>query len=391
LSKKVLSILITIWILVVNPVLAHPGNTDSSGGHTCRTNCEQWGLNYGEYHYHDTLPDTSESDYRDGYDRGYEFAYSYTSQCEEEYEWWWEGPQAFGDGYEQGISDGHQEGLLVCFEDSFDEGREQGYSDYINNNEYNEEPDSPFDISSYGKGYAEGWAQAENEDVSEEKESIEAVSYSNNSSTDPIQDESVKEELSSIDEEEMFEDGYSEGYEAATEDYIYDDYERDLNKQELEVYRKGYFSGFIEGGGGTLGQKIYYHFFQKYLFATISIGVTVITGLIWLLVSKRKSRQETNFSSETNKMGEGGMGWLISGIAIISIIAIIINVYTGKSESVNEEHDVNPYSYTSSDHDCDDFPTQKEAQLFFEANGGPEEDPHDLDHDGDGMACDWNP
>jgi endonuclease YncB( thermonuclease family) len=31
---------------------AHPGRTDSSGGHTCRTNCESWGLGYGEYHYH---------------------------------------------------------------------------------------------------------------------------------------------------------------------------------------------------------------------------------------------------------------------------------------------------------------------------------------------------
>lgn len=31
---------------------AHPGRTDSNGGHTCRTNCEKWGLQYGEYHYH---------------------------------------------------------------------------------------------------------------------------------------------------------------------------------------------------------------------------------------------------------------------------------------------------------------------------------------------------
>jgi hypothetical protein len=31
---------------------AHPGRTDSKGGHTCRTNCEQYGLDYGEYHYH---------------------------------------------------------------------------------------------------------------------------------------------------------------------------------------------------------------------------------------------------------------------------------------------------------------------------------------------------
>ncbi|MEK4010182.1 YHYH domain-containing protein [Peribacillus sp. FSL M8-0224] len=31
---------------------AHPGRTDSSGGHTCRTNCASWGLETGEYHTH---------------------------------------------------------------------------------------------------------------------------------------------------------------------------------------------------------------------------------------------------------------------------------------------------------------------------------------------------
>ncbi|MEH7503311.1 excalibur calcium-binding domain-containing protein [Neobacillus drentensis] len=50
----------------------------------------------------------------------------------------------------------------------------------------------------------------------------------------------------------------------------------------------------------------------------------------------------------------------------------------------------NPYTATDIDHDCPDFETQEDAQLFFEANGGPEEDPHDLDRDNDGMACDWN-
>ncbi len=33
-------------------VFAHPGNTDSSGCHTCHTNCLDWGLSYGEYHCH---------------------------------------------------------------------------------------------------------------------------------------------------------------------------------------------------------------------------------------------------------------------------------------------------------------------------------------------------
>jgi len=31
---------------------AHPGRTDSVGCHTCRTNCPNWGLSYGEYHCH---------------------------------------------------------------------------------------------------------------------------------------------------------------------------------------------------------------------------------------------------------------------------------------------------------------------------------------------------
>ncbi len=43
------------------------------------------------------------------------------------------------------------------------------------------------------------------------------------------------------------------------------------------------------------------------------------------------------------------------------------------------------------DHDCADFATQREAQEFFEAAGGPEVDPHGLDGDGDGRACESLP
>lgn len=31
---------------------AHPGRTDANGGHHCWTNCAKWGLEYGQYHYH---------------------------------------------------------------------------------------------------------------------------------------------------------------------------------------------------------------------------------------------------------------------------------------------------------------------------------------------------
>lgn len=40
------------------------------------------------------------------------------------------------------------------------------------------------------------------------------------------------------------------------------------------------------------------------------------------------------------------------------------------------------------DLDCIDFATQAEAQAEFDADPS---DPHGLDADGDGIACEWNP
>lgn len=39
------------------------------------------------------------------------------------------------------------------------------------------------------------------------------------------------------------------------------------------------------------------------------------------------------------------------------------------------------------DRDCGDFSSQTEAQRFFESEGGPSYDPHGLDRDKDGIAC----
>jgi len=43
------------------------------------------------------------------------------------------------------------------------------------------------------------------------------------------------------------------------------------------------------------------------------------------------------------------------------------------------------------DRDCSDFVTQVEAQAFYEAQGGPWRDPHRLDGDRDGVACETLP
>ena len=41
-------------VLMLGPITvqAHPGRTDASGGHTCKTDCASWGLSAGEYHKH---------------------------------------------------------------------------------------------------------------------------------------------------------------------------------------------------------------------------------------------------------------------------------------------------------------------------------------------------
>jgi competence protein ComEC len=53
--KKLISLLFILSIAAfpLNEAQASPGGTDSSGGHTCWTNCSQYGLETGEYHYHD--------------------------------------------------------------------------------------------------------------------------------------------------------------------------------------------------------------------------------------------------------------------------------------------------------------------------------------------------
>lgn len=51
-KKKMFYLLIPAIFCSTTTVYAHPGRTDSNGCHTCRTNCERWGLSYGQYHCH---------------------------------------------------------------------------------------------------------------------------------------------------------------------------------------------------------------------------------------------------------------------------------------------------------------------------------------------------
>ena len=40
---------------------------------------------------------------------------------------------------------------------------------------------------------------------------------------------------------------------------------------------------------------------------------------------------------------------------------------------------------------CKKFSNKNEAQIFFLKNGGPKNDYHNIDEDGDGFACKWDP
>lgn len=56
----------------------------------------------------------------------------------------------------------------------------------------------------------------------------------------------------------------------------------------------------------------------------------------------------------------------------------------------SEQREETPRSnYTGGDKDCKDFATQREAQRFFESQGPG--DPHRLDRDKDGIACESLP
>jgi hypothetical protein len=50
-----------------------------------------------------------------------------------------------------------------------------------------------------------------------------------------------------------------------------------------------------------------------------------------------------------------------------------------------------PAGWTGGDVNCSDFATRAQAQTFFVAQGGPGSDPHRLDSDGNGWACESLP
>lgn len=279
--KRMVFLWLLSCLLLNDYVYAHPGNTDSSGGHTCQTNCEEWGYSYDEYHYHNSY--SSEDHYTDGYTRGHEYAYSYTSQCIEDYEWWWEGPQEFGNGYEDGIEEGHKEGLEVCYEDSFKSGYDSGYSDYENSFGYDGASED-FNEVTFEEGYSEGWSDAESKDSR-----LDSTSSSNTASVNTTSDDSTlpeKDDEAPFDKDMyLYNKAYDEGFETAVEDSNYDDYLYGSNVQDQEIYTEGYRVGYFEGGGGSPFEVFGYIAFEKHPLWTLGLSIFSLM-FIWARLKK---------------------------------------------------------------------------------------------------------
>ena len=84
---------------------------------------------------------------------------------------------------------------------------------------------------------------------------------------------------------------------------------------------------------------------------------------------------------------------LLTGLAMIGLAACLVGMPDalaplGAAQTNSHEFKFAPTAF-SVDRDCNYFRTQAEAQAFFQQAGAG--DPHHLDDDGDGNACDLNP
>ncbi len=129
---QVLTVMVLLFV-AAGTASAHPGRTDSNGGHYCRTNCEKWGLEYGEYHYPNggrssggsssssngssssssssasTTPwvDTSQQERKDGETTGYQ--------------------AGLEDGYKEAVNQPSTSESTIAYQNGYAEGYNKGY------------------------------------------------------------------------------------------------------------------------------------------------------------------------------------------------------------------------------------------------------------------------
>jgi len=76
--------------------------------------------------------------------------------------------------------------------------------------------------------------------------------------------------------------------------------------------------------------------------------------------------------------------WALGILTLIIIGFFVFFILISNEKEVTSDSEFNCGSNT---YNCDDFETQSEAQIVFEECGGVNNDVHQLDRDGNGLAC----
>jgi len=95
--------------------------------------------------------------------------------------------------------------------------------------------------------------------------------------------------------------------------------------------------------------------------------------------------------AQTKAVNESNNIWSIDGYVQDDGFNSDVTQETDDTDENTSDDYNGDYDPFGDDRNCGDFDTQDEAQSFFEAAGGPESDPHRLDGDGNGVACESLP
>jgi hypothetical protein len=223
-NMKKVSLIMTVLMMFFaasNTVNAHPGRTDANGGHTCRTNCEKWGLKYGEYHYHNG----------GGFGGGSSSGSTSTVQPSGP------SPEEIAEEREksQGEKDGYAAGLKAGYEGKPDIPSPSG--SYAYQEGYN---------AGYEKGYAEGAKKLE---VEKPKARNEGYEFGKKSDSIIIPKKYQNNEHLKAAFEEGFRKAVFERDEAKKKEYAklgYQDGIKDIKNEPKDV-KAIYISAYLEG------------------------------------------------------------------------------------------------------------------------------------------------
>ncbi|MCM3675640.1 hypothetical protein M3699_17630 [Peribacillus simplex] len=103
---------------------------------------------------------------------------------------------------------------------------------------------------------------------------------------------------------------------------------------------------------------------------------------IEVAIKKNEKKLEEKYKNKTEKAVDDAVAKLKEEQQVV----------TANSNNAVEEVSEPQLAYDpfGPDLDCGDFASSADAQEVYIAAGGPGSDPHDLDRDNDGNACDWN-